>query len=317
MDNFCLTIIVLVLFSSPIARANSSNNVDYIERFNHIDSVIRSNSSSYKKNEKPGTLHIEEEFQLSRITNIVTYNNEMTQCIFGRDTGIIYQVFNKSLNKYLESSPDVASSISIGDVSKNALELLKKYDLHIPNGYELSSINYSKYFHNCWELRYSHYFEGYEYYEPNRAIEEGLLIAFSEEHGLLLFGLKHFAPHPLELKVDISRDEALLAGANSIPSFLNSPYFKNSNPGKYTTNELTGIDLKIIVPNWLNDSERAIWIRKELPDRSRLCWILEFHTKAASRGQEEGDLQYGTSATSSLIIFVDAKSGEVLGGNFL
>ena len=160
----------------------------------------------------------------------------------------------------------------------------------------------------CWEIRWTRVTDGYPWDDFSEYSIESIIVVFHEKHGLYLIGNDIFSTPPESTTVELKRGEAILRASDYAPLVQKTPFYRRAHLGKAVISAVASCELKVAAPNWLFDHERAPGIRDGPPAETRLCWVVEFETRPARKMQR--------GLKGSVSIYLDAKTGDVVGANF-
>ena len=195
-----------------------------------------------------------------------------------------------------------------------ARDYLDAFEISIPPGdFELSTAELNGRFKNCWEVGWTRVAGAYPWDDFSEGWREGVSVVFREDTGLVLLGNDIFSPAPQSTAVAIKREDAISKAANQVPLVQQTPFYQRAHLEGFAISSLASCALEVAVPNWLLDPDRAVWTRETPPDETRLCWVVEFATRDAREAQRGIK---GKLIPPNILIYLDAKTGEVVGANF-
>lgn len=195
-------------------------------------------------------------------------------------------------------------------VAKNYLNL---YQIPLSAGLELASAKFNQSCQACWEVRWTRVINGYPWDDFDPVSRESLVVIFHEKEGLVCLSDDIYSPVPKSLDVVMTREEAITKATKCAPLVERTPFYKSARLDGFIVDEMKACDLKVAIPNYLLDPQRANWLRKTPPDETRLCWVIRFATVDGKAKQRPGP---GKPIPPDIIIYLDAATGECVGANF-
>ncbi|MBT7067125.1 MAG: PepSY domain-containing protein [Verrucomicrobia bacterium] len=229
-------------------------------------------------------------------------------------SGRIYTIGNKVVERLTEDcEPHPAPTLSVDKAMEKARSYLSRLKLDVPPGARLRRVTYSRH-SGSWSVVWERRTAGYAYFGPEAGRHgETVGLRFYERHGLGAYWSTMYLPSPSNVTVKIAAEGAARLAVSYAGRIMETPFYKmNYGPG-FTIVELGRPELQIVAPNWLADSSRAVFLRdtsrpEGLPRYTRLAWIVTFKTS---------DVDMTTKrAGPDVYVYVDAATGEVLGGSF-
>lgn len=194
---------------------------------------------------------------------------------------------------------------------------LKTYDLTLPADVRIRKISYGFFTPGTWSISWERYWQGYPMDDFDDA-PEALGVSFHEQHGLMKLGNRLFAPAPKSFDVHITREEAIHKAWKLTDEVMRTSYYRAARLPGFKAMILLNCELKVAVPNWLLDPERAIWIPDKPATETRLAWVVTIETTDTmrdSRPMRENGRRF-TPKPPVIAIYIDAATGECIGASF-
>lgn len=233
--------------------------------------------------------------------------------VMEKGTGRVYIVGNKVVQGRIKScEPQPFPTLSTDEALRTARTYLRRLNLELPSDAHLHRITYSQH-RAYWCVVWSKREKGYEYFDPQGGEDsESIGVSFHEEYGFERYWYGMYLPSPTNLTVKIDAEEAARMAAPYAPKILKVPFYRAWHPGAFKIAGVKSAKLKIVAPNWLADPSRAIVLRDYkspdgLPKYTRLAWVVTFETADADIKENRG---------GEIYVYVDAATGEILGGSF-
>lgn len=211
---------------------------------------------------------------------------------------ITQQVPNYTLNKAVDA----------------AKTYLNSFHIQLSPNLELTTVSFNRNYPACWEIRWTRVADGYPWdYSDVVAQQESLVVVFHEKEGLLFLENDIYSPLPKSLHVVMTREQAISKAAKCAPLVEHTPFYKSARMDGFVISELKSCDLKIAIPNYLLDPQRANWPPQTPPNETRLCWVVRFTTVDSKADQRN---MQGKLIPPDIIVYLDAATGECVGANF-
>ena len=224
-------------------------------------------------------------------------------------------VHNYALEKYLLEHKDQTQKIptlTFDQAIAKARDYLKIIDFTLPPNYRLDKFDFNVSNPSIWTIRWQRYAGDFAYDNTNQLLSNYASISFHETLGIGNCAIQSFLPDPSSLVVKVTSEEALLKASKVVPLIENTPYYQKGRVSGFVVKSLKEASLRVVVPNWLLDPHRATWIHSKIPDEVRLCWVIRFTTV---NSRPEPDPKYSL-VPPEIIVYVDASTGEIVGGTF-
>jgi hypothetical protein len=179
-------------------------------------------------------------------------------------------------------------------------------------------ITYNEIWPFCWDIRWHRCIQGYPWDDSDSSRDENVVVTFHEQFGLMIAANTVFSPAPKSLKVSVTREEAIGKAMANVPKVMGTPYYRELRADGFVADKVESCELKVAIPNWLLDPQRAEWLPEKFPEETRLCWVVwvsTVDTKAADRPKAKN----GTVVKlicPKILLYIDAATGEIVGANF-
>jgi hypothetical protein len=215
--------------------------------------------------------------------------------------------------EYRQEKPHLSKS--------EVLDAARRYlaTFHIPLLPEMQvKITYNEIWPFCWHIRWHRCIQGYPWDDFYSSRDENVVVTFHEQFGLMIAANTVFSPAPKSLKVSVTREEAIRKAMANVPKVMGTPYYQELRADGFVADKVVSCELKVAIPNWLLDPQRAEWLPEKLPEETRLCWVVwvsTVDTKAADRPKAKN----GTVVKlicPKILLYIDAATGEIVGANF-
>lgn len=224
-------------------------------------------------------------------------------------------VHNFALEKYLLEHKDQTQKIPVlafDQAIARARDCMKTIGFTLPPNYRLDKFDFNVSNPSMWTIRWQRYAGDFAYDNTNQLLTNYASISFHETLGLGNCAVQSFLPEPSSLVVKVTSEDALLKASKAVPLIENTPYYQRGRVSGFIVRSLKEVSLRVVVPNWLLDPKRATWIHSKIPDEVRLCWVARF---ATVNSKPESDPKYSL-VPPEIIVYVDAGTGEIVGGTF-
>ena len=224
------------------------------------------------------------------------------------------RLVNLPLKRLLGSAifQPTAPTFTVAKAVLEARGYLDAFGINIPpDDFKLSFVTFYENYHSCWQVGWKRLTDGYPCHDFLRG--EYIGVSFHETHGLRSMGNFVYSPPPRSTEVEVKREDAIVKASKYVPLVQKTAFYQRTRMDGFVTSAVKSCELKVVVPNWLFDPERAVWLPESPPTETRLCWVVEFKTrdaKIAQRGIK------GILIPPDIIIYLDAKAREVVGADF-
>ena len=212
--------------------------------------------------------------------------------------------------KILQGTPEFSLDKAV-DIAKAYLD---RFQISLSANLELTTVafNHGAY-QACWEVRWTRVTGGYPWDDFNPVSRESLVVIFHEKEGLLCLADDIYTPLPKSLDVIMTREQAIGKAAKCAPLVERTPFYKSARIDGFVVSGMKSCALKIAIPNYLLDPQRANWLPQTPPNETRLCWVVQFTTVDSKADQRS---MKGKLIPPDIIIYLDAATGECVGANF-
>ena len=224
-------------------------------------------------------------------------------------------VHNYALEEYLKAHKEqrqMVPALTVEQATAKGREYFKTVGFVLPPSYRLDTVDFNSSNPSMWTLRWQRYAGDYAYDTTNQLMVNDAVISFHETLGIGTCGVHSYLPEPTSLDVKVDRENAILKASKAVPLIQDSPYYLQARVPGFVVKSLLDCSLCVAVPNWLLDPERAVWIYDHVPKEVRLCWVVRF---TSVNSKPEPDPKYQL-VPPKFIIYIDAKTGEVVGVDF-
>jgi hypothetical protein len=194
---------------------------------------------------------------------------------------------------------------------------LKNYDITLPTDVRIRKISYGFFTPGTWSVSWERHWQGYPMDDFDDA-PETLGVSFNEQHGLMKLSNRLFAPAPKSFDVRVTREEAIHKAWKLTDEVMRTPHYRAARLPGFKAMILLNCELKVAVPNWLLDPERAIWIPDKPAKETRLAWVVTIETMDTMRESRplREDGRRITLKPPVIAIYIDAATGECIGASF-
>lgn len=151
-------------------------------------------------------------------------------------------------------------------------------------------------YEGVWIVRWGRKEGDYKYYS------DSICVMINESLGLSSYGYNFYSDYHPPKKINISRYQAVKIAQKNVNKIINSSFF-DSLMRYYKADKVDSAELLIINPNYshkLKSMEDPYCTRN-----ARLAWVVKFTLSVAKTGKADPNL---------LQVWIDAETGEVLGG---
>ena len=223
----------------------------------------------------------------------------------------VVSVSNPALRKFIEAND-----------TQEVAELTTDRAVEIANGYlqtigfqcshplEMEDAQFNHFLDkHVWTVTWRPVIDGYRFDAISSLLSQYVCVRFHEKYGFIGFGCNDVLPPPRTTEVKVTREFAVTKAERAAPLVMRTPFYLRCRDPNFKVKSLTSAELLIAAPNWLLDPKRAIWIHDKPPDETRLCWVVTFDT-VATREASIGLIP------PSILIYIDAATGEIVGANF-
>lgn len=324
MQRLLLATVLKVSLCSGCLWADDANVTPDIQLklqtiYKTTESKLKEDSISYQKDnvEKSDSLKIEiRGDQWEPITYTIQPNDF--------DKGALVQVWanglqfrsvlNKALYQALQDKKitQQVPQLSVKQAFDRAKSYLNHYQISLSAGLKLKNATFNVgVTPACWAFEWDRIIDGYSWDESGWS--EGVSLVFHETKGLVSVGNNVYTPLPKKLDVVMTRDQAIAKATICAPLVERTPFYKSCRLDGFVLNGMISCELKVSVPNYLLDPQRANWERTTPPDETRLCWVVRFTTVDSKADQRN---MKGKLIPPDIIIYLDAATGECVGANF-
>ena len=224
-------------------------------------------------------------------------------------------VNNYALEEYLKEHKEQRQKVPALTPDKamsKGLEYLKEIGFALPPNYRLERMDFDVSNRSMWTIRWQRYAGEYPYDTTNQTLTNYATISFHETLGIGTCSVQAYLPEPSSLDVKVNRQDAVLKASKVIPLIEATPYYLQGRVPGFVFKSLQDASLRIVAPNWLLDPERTIWIFDHIPKEVRLCWVVRFAT-VNSKSEPSPEYHF---IPPDIIVYIDASTGEVVGGTF-
>lgn len=194
---------------------------------------------------------------------------------------------------------------------ERAEKALKSYGWEVSADMQLNCVHYS--INGSWEIIWNRTFGGVPEVKNDAPIDQVCVLIEEDGSGIRFIRWRRGAEPP-GTTPKLSQTEAIVLAAKAVPQIMATDIYRSWMPKNLAPTELKNIDLCVSVPNWILNPKMTLSIDKTMKDR-RLCWRATFLLyRRDTVGEQKGRPVY--QATQGLVhVYVDAISGEIVGGN--
>jgi hypothetical protein len=219
--------------------------------------------------------------------------------------------FNFKLIDAIKNNPTTVPSLSLNEAIDKAKIYLRNLGVELPDNASLKTVQFNVNHMHCWEIRWGPSYGKYDYDDFVTPYEQSIVVAFHETIGLYFFGKRYNFPAPKSTRVKVLKEDAIRRAEKVVPLVMKTPYYQMCRLTGFKVSGLDKAELLVSAPNWLLDPKRAVWVRKKIPEESRLCWVVTLLTVDAVTRKDGMK-----PIPPKIVVYVDAATGEIVGANF-
>jgi len=228
-------------------------------------------------------------------------------------------VVNKALFQKLQEATTQQSvpTIELGAAVERARGYCEAFKVQVPSDFKLTDVQFNTSEKSCWKVRWRRFVGQYVWDDHEES--ESVVVVFHEKDGLLTLGNDSCQPAPKSVDVKLSSEQAINKASKYVSLLQRSPFYLRARQGGFVATAVKACELRVAVPNWLLDPNRAALHRDGPPVETRLCWIVRFETIDAieqRRNLKNSDGKPITFLAPAISIYLDAATGEVVGARF-
>lgn len=203
--------------------------------------------------------------------------------------------------------------LTVPEAVERAKKYLAHFNVKVPPEYSLHWADFGDQCFDLWCIEWRPTFRGLPYEAEDEGGESppNVSVTFHETLGLLCLGQTGQLPVPTEYDVKITRDEAITKAFKVAPLVQETSFYKSCRVAGFVPCSFRDASLQVVVPNWLLDPDRAIWITDEPPKETRVCWVVHVLTRPSTQELSDRNL-----ILPVITICLDAKTGEVVMATF-
>jgi hypothetical protein len=198
---------------------------------------------------------------------------------------------------------------------QRAVEQAKEYisvlGVSLPTNMYVKSVLYGKNKEPAWVVVWEPRVNNIGYDSFINYEAQQIEVRISEKYGFIGFYGRYDYPAPKRMDVKISAEAAADKAVLAVPLIQRSPYYLQCRLPGFKVSGVLKAELLIAAPNWLLDPKRAIWLRRGVPEETRLCWVVSLASEYTGK-TEPGELL----VPPFFRVYIDAATGEIVGANF-
>ncbi|MDD2598161.1 MAG: hypothetical protein PHO37_02890 [Kiritimatiellae bacterium] len=313
MLKFIITVLIICV-ARQISYCQNLSEIDYDYACDYCKRIIKRiglNETIFNgilQELSPQTVYIEKKFNL-RAETLKIHTSRLFMRINHKTKSL--QVVNCKLDDFVKKDPMKIPGLSITEAIDKAMFYINKLDVDLPKEMSLKKVQFDKDYPHCWEVRWGPSYGGYDYDDFVAPYEQSIMVVFHETIGFCIYACGNDFPAPISTVTKVSKEDAVRRAEKAAPMVMKTPYYKMARVPGFKVSGLDKAELLIAAPNWLLDPSRAQWIRQEVPEESRLCWVITLLTVDTVK-REDGMLPI----PPKIVVYIDAATGEIVGANF-
>lgn len=195
------------------------------------------------------------------------------------------------------------------DALRKAKHYLAYFDFEIPKHYQLFYGNLSIATRKRWVFKWRPVVDSYSFHKVISDEVPSINVNFDDERGFVGISRTSELPRPKSLDVKMTQEEAIDKAIKIAPMVQQTPFHHRHRVPGFVICGIKQAKLEIVIPNWLLDPERAIWIREKPVEETRLCWVVRLPTRASKE-------KISKLLPPEIRVFLDAATGECVGADF-
>lgn len=199
---------------------------------------------------------------------------------------------------------------SVAAAIESAASWLKRFGWELPQEFEIGDVEYKH--DGSWQVRWHRRYGGVPELIDERS--DFLTVLMEEDGTGLRFARQLGGPAPTSISAKLTRTEGVTLAAKALPAIMATRIYGSSMPKGLSPVDLRTAELRIIKPNWLLDPKRYSVAGPKGPPERRLCWYVVFMLQRQDKSERDGKPVF-TSTFGLVHVYVDALSGEIVGGN--
>jgi len=224
----------------------------------------------------------------------------------------LIQLSNCLLSRYLRTnSVPYVTALSTNQVIAQAEKYCDLIGCPVPATMNVREVSFQGEERNCWVVRWTPSVNGFPFDEFDTSCAQHVTVHFHERYGFVWYSSLSDYPPPKSTEVKITKEAAIAKATKAAPLIQRSPYYLQCRRPGFAVSDVYSAELLIAAPNWLLNPQRAIWLRNNPPDETRLCWVVTFSSVYTRKTDPDEVL-----IAPMFLVYIDAATGEIVGANF-